>query len=285
MCRSIALKVCTFRLATDDPARRRVGRFEDDHVVELAVRVLQDALLSASPLQEIGEFAQTDVHLLAPVPDPPSIRDAYAFEQHVRNVAGLQTGHVPSEWYELPAFYFSNPAAVIGPNSVLPIPEGTQQLDYELEVAAVIGAGGRLGGFTIMNDWSARDLQRKEMRIGLGPAKGKDFATSLGPVVLTVDEFTGTGALMLARVNGEGRSGGELADMYWTWEDILNHAARNTRLRPGDVIGSGTVGTGCILEAGDDRWLQPGDVVELEVEGIGVLTNQVVSQATAAREG
>jgi fumarylacetoacetate (FAA) hydrolase len=126
-----------------------------------------------------------------------------------------------------------------------------------------------------MNDWSARDLQRAEMRVGLGPAKGKDFATSLGPVLVTPDEFDGTSAAMVARVNGEERSRGNLSDLFHSWEAIVAHASRNTHLRPGDVLGSGTVGTGCILEHGDGRWLQRGDVVELEVEGIGILRNRV----------
>src|SRR3990170_6573653 len=137
----------------------------------------------------------------------------------------------------------------------------------------MIGAEGRIGGFTVLNDWSARDLQLKETPVGLGPAKGKDFATSIGPVVVTPDEFPGTEAEMVARVNGEERSRGNLRDLHWGWEQILAQAARNTVLRPGDVIGSGTVGTGCILELGlvhgHDHfpWLRPGQVVELEVEG------------------
>ena len=126
-----------------------------------------------------------------------------------------------------------------------------------------------------MNDWSARDVQRQEMRVGLGPAKGKDFATSLGPVLVTPDEFDGTSGAMIARVNGEERSRGELGAMFHKWDALLAHAARNTILAPGDVIGSGTVGNGCILEHGDGRWLQRGDVVELEIEGIGVLRNTV----------
>jgi fumarylacetoacetate (FAA) hydrolase len=156
-----------------------------------------------------------------------------------------------------------------------PYPAGTEELDYELEVAAVIGAEGAIGGFTIMNDWSARDLQRKEMKVGLGPAKGKDFATSLGPSVVTPDELGDLRLEMVARVNGEERSRGNMGDMYHAWEAIIERASANTQLVPGDVIGSGTVGTGCILEHGDGRWLQPGDVVELEVEGIGVLRNSV----------
>ena len=139
----------------------------------------------------------------------------------------------------------------------------------------MIGLAGKIAGFTIMNDWSARDLQAAEMKIGLGPAKGKDFATSIGPILVTPDEFDGTSAQMVARVNGEERSRGDLSEIYYPWTALIEHAAANTTLRPGDIIGSGTVGSGCILEHGDGRWLQSGDVVELEVEGIGVLRNQV----------
>ena len=182
---------------------------------------------------------------------------------------------MPPEWYEIPVFYFSNPAAIYGPEDEVPYPEGTEELDYELEVAAVIGSEEEIAGFTIMNDWSARDLQRREMRVGLGPSKGKDFATSLGPVLVTPDELGDLELEMVARVNGEERSRGNLGAMYHSWEPIVAHAGRNTRLAPGDVLGSGTVGSGCIMEHGDGRWLQPGDVVELEVEGIGVLRNRI----------
>jgi fumarylacetoacetate (FAA) hydrolase len=182
---------------------------------------------------------------------------------------------VPEEWYRIPVFYFSNPEVIFGPEDEIPYPDGTEELDYELEVAAVIGAEGQIGGFTVMNDWSARDLQRAEMKVGLGPSKGKDFATSLGPILVTSDEFDGSSATMVARVNGEERSRGELADMHHPWDAIVEHAARNTVLHAGDILGSGTVGTGCILELGDGRWLEPGDVVELEVEGIGVLRNRI----------
>ena len=142
-------------------------------------------------------------------------------------------------------------------------------------MAAIVGADEQIGGFTIMNDWSARDLQRRELKVGLGPAKGKDFATSLGPIVVTPDEFDGSVASMVARVNGEERSRGDLRDLHWPWARLLEQARMNTRLCAGDVIGSGTVGTGCILEHGDSRWLRPGDVVELEVEGLGILRNTV----------
>ena len=170
-------------------------------------------------------------------------------------------------------------AAIYGPEDEIRYPEGTRELDYELEVAAIVGADEHIGGFTVMNDWSARDLQRAEMRVGLGPSKGKDFATSLGPFVVTPDEFDGTSGTMVARVNGEERSRGNLADMYHPWDAIRAQAARNTHLRPGDVLGSGTLNRGCLLELGPlagDRFLEPGDTVVLEAEGLGRLETPVV---------
>jgi fumarylacetoacetate (FAA) hydrolase len=251
------------------------GVIEGDVVVQLAAQTLQSFFTGGGSARRHAEYALADVDLRPPVLHPPSVRDFYAFEQHVRTARAARGLDVPPEWYELPVFYFSNPAAIYGHEDEVPYPDGTEELDYELEVAAIVGAGGRIGGFTALNDWSARDVQRKEMKVGLGPAKGKDFATSLGPIVVTPDEFDGSRATMVARVNGEARSRGELADMYHSWEAIVAHAARNTRLLPGDVLGSGTVGSGCILELGDGRWLQPGDEVELEVEGIGVLRNRI----------
>ena len=251
------------------------GRIDGDRVVQLAAQTLQSFFTGGGSAREHAEYALADVELLPPVLHPPSVRDFYAFEQHVKNARAQRGLDVPPEWYERPVFYFSNPCAIYGPDSEVPYPDGTSELDYELEVAAIVGAEGQVGGFTIMNDWSARDLQRQEMKVGLGPAKGKDFATSLGPIVVTPDEFDGGSATMVARVNGEERSRGELGDMHWGWDRIFAEAARNTRLTAGDIIGSGTVGTGSIFEHGDRRWLQPGDVVELEVEGLGVLRNVV----------
>jgi fumarylacetoacetate (FAA) hydrolase len=256
-------------------ARGWPGLIEGDTVVQLAAQTLQAFFTGGGTARRHAEYRLDEVDLRPPVLHPPAVRDFYAFEQHVKTARASRGLEVPPEWYEIPVFYFSNPAAIYGPDDEIRRPPDTAELDYELEVAAVIGAGGRIGGFTIMNDWSARDLQRAEMKVGLGPAKGKDFATSLGPVVVTPDEFDGTSGAMIARVNSEERSRGELGDMYHSWDSIVAHAARNTRLRPGDIIGSGTVGTGCILEQGDGRWLQPGDVVELEVEGIGVLRNRI----------
>lgn len=216
-----------------------------------------------------------------PYPDrqPPSIRDFMAFEEHVRNAREVTgRGEVPEAWYEAPRFYFSNPAAVYRDGDEVPKPPDTAALDYELELACVIGADGRPEGFTIMNDFSARDLQAREMQVGLGPAKGKDFATSLGPVLVSVDELPADLDMRaVARVNGEVRTDSRTGGMHFSWDQLLAAAARNTPgLFPGEVIGSGTVGRGCILEHGDQRWLQSGDLVELEIEGIGVLRNRVV---------
>ncbi len=227
-----------------------------------------------------------------------SLRDFYAFEQHVKTCrAHRGLGMVP-QWYEVPVFYFSNPVAVIGDGDPVFAPVGSAALDYELELAAVVGHAARnlhaddsaldcLAGFTVMNDWSARDIQRAEMAVGLGPSKSKDFATTLGPRVVPMTELRDCyrdGRLhltMTAKVNGKEYSRGNAGSMYWTWPQILAHASRDADLRPGDVIGSGTVGTGCILELTPEAvggWLQPGDVVELEVERIGGLRTLVVNR-------
>jgi len=226
---------------------------------------------------------------------PTSLRDFYAFEQHVATAHANRGKQVPPEWYQLPVFYFSNPHPVYGPGDAVPIPSYSQALDYELEVAAVIGRGGRdipaeralehIFGFTIFNDWSARDVQREEMSVGLGPAKGKDFALSLGPTIVTPDELESRSdgrpgvyeLSMLARINGEEYSRGNWSDIHYSFGELLARASQDVDLLPGEVIGSGTVGTGCLLELtkGDGPWLQEGDEVELEIEGLGVLGNSV----------
>jgi len=237
-----------------------------------------------------------------PILVPPSLRDFYAFEAHVRNALRHRRGtdQIPPAWYEFPAFYFSNPASLVGHDQPVRKPPATNALDFELELAVIIGrAGGdftlqeaeaAIAGFTLMNDWSARDIQLREMSIGLGPAKAKDFATSLGPWVVTPDELRpwytpdpqrgGRWRIELsARVNGQEITRARADTMYWTFAEIIAHASRHTRLQVGDVIGSGTVGGGCLLEypEGTYPWLQPGDIVELEAEGIGILRNQVQS--------
>ena len=163
------------------------------------------------------------VRLRAPILQPPTVRDFSAFRRD-----------------DL-AFYFSNPTAIFGPEDEIPYPDGAEELDCEAEVAAVIGADGRIGGFTLMNDWTARDVLRGELADGLGPVKSKDFATSLGPVLLTPDEFDGASGAMIVRINGEERSRDDVSRMRRTWDELVAHAGRNTRLLPGDVIGSGGV--------------------------------------------
>jgi fumarylacetoacetate (FAA) hydrolase len=226
---------------------------------------------------------------------PRTLRDGYAFEQHVKTANAIRGREVPQEWYQFPVFYFTNPHSIFGPNDTIPYPAYTSELDYELEIAVVIGKRGRdirpadaplhIFGYTIFNDWSARDVQRQEMIVGLGPAKGKDFASSLGPYLVTLEEL-GERATnrpgvfdmpMIARINGQERSRGNMKDLYWSFGDIIARASQGVELFPGDVIGSGTVGTGSLLELTKRQgpWLQPGDVVELEVEGIGVLRNVI----------
>ncbi len=251
------------------------GRIEGDRVIQVAAQTLQAFFSGGGTAREHAEYPLAEVRLLAPVLQPPSVRDFNVFEAHAKRARDLRGQDLPAEWYERPAFYFSNPSAIHGPDDEIPYPAGTEELDYELEVAAMIGMDGAIGGFTIMNDWSARDLQRSEMKLGLGPVKGKDFATSLGPVVVTPDELGDLRLEMVARVNGEERSRGNLGEMYHSWESLVAQASLNTTLLPGDVLGSGAVGGGSILEHADARWLQLGDEVELEVEGIGVLKNTI----------
>jgi len=244
-------------------------------------------------------FELDAVQLRAPIPLPPTVRDFYAFEQHVRVARQRRGLEMDPDWYKLPVFYFSNPYAICGPDDVVAIPPGSAELDYELEVAAVIGRGGadldpeqaqlRIAGYCVMNDWSARDLQRREMKLSMGPVKGKDFATSIGPALVTPDELEDTkrdrayDLAMTATVNGVEYSRASLADIFWSFGEMIAYASRGTRVEAGDVIGSGTCGTGCILELslvhGHERypWLQPGDVVELSVERLGTLRNRVAA--------
>jgi fumarylacetoacetate (FAA) hydrolase len=250
------------------------------------------AWLAGEGHERTGETSDTGaVETLAPVPVPPTVRDFYAFERHVAAGARLRGREIAPHWYEAPAFYFSNPASILGPGEELTRPAVTQMLDFELEVAAVIGVtgGGELGiaGFTLMNDWSARDVQAAEMTVGLGPAKGKDFGTSLGPWLVTPDELPyENGRLAIAarvEVNGAEVTRADASEQYFGWPEIVAHAARDTRLRPGDVLGSGTLAGGCLLELGplpaDDRpegrWIEPGDVVALHADGLGRLETSV----------
>jgi fumarylacetoacetate (FAA) hydrolase len=242
-------------------------------------------------------FAISTVTLLPSVPNPPTLRDFYAFEQHVKTARARRGLDMQPEWYEAPTFYFSNTSEIYGHDESVPYPTHSRELDIELEIACVIGregkdisideATGYIAGYTIMNDWSARDFQRQDMKLGLGPGKGKDFATSLGPWLVTPDELalrrTGSGSserydmTMLARVDGKEIARGNFNQIYYSFPQLIAYASRNARLRPGDIIGSGTVGTGCLLELGTEihPWFQRGETIELEIDGIGVLRNKI----------
>ncbi|MFN2589159.1 MAG: fumarylacetoacetate hydrolase family protein [Actinomycetota bacterium] len=292
-----------------DAGGERVGLVDGDAVLPLepGVRLLDllgddgERLSSAAAVARSGVFdsvAVADIHLLAPIPRPPSVRDFYAFEQHVKTARQRRGLEMDPDWYELPVFYFTNPAAITGPNDDVAVPPGSSALDYELEVAAIVGRRGsdldpdeaehHIAGFCVMNDWSARDLQVREMKQSLGPAKGKDFATAIGPYIVTPDELEqyrkarAYDLTMTASVNGREYSRASLAEIYWSFGEMLAYASRGTSIEPGDVIGSGTCGTGCILELsmvhGQDLypWLQTGDEVVLEVEHLGRLASRVV---------
>ncbi len=231
--------------------------------------------------------APGEVRLLAPLPNPRSLRDFYAFEDHVKAGFARRGEPMPPEWYEMPVYYKGGHHNILGTGADVLWPSFTEKFDYELELAAVIAKKGsnikaanareHIAGFTVMNDFSARDIQKKEMKVRLGPAKGKDWATALGPWLVTADEIGDPYNLeMTARINGELWSHGNSRTLFWKFEDMIEFLTRDDTIYPGDVIGSGTVGTGCGLEL--DRWVQPGDVMELEIEKIGVLRNRVVRQ-------
>ncbi|CAL9610158.1 putative protein YisK [Streptomyces sp. enrichment culture] len=257
------------------------------------------AALDAPPGPHVSE-----VRLLPPL-QPASVRDFVTFEEHVegvrRSVEGA--GGVPEQWYAAPTFYFTNPHAIHGPHDDVPVPPGSAVLDFELEVGVVVGREGRdltperagehIVGYTVFNDWSARDLQSAEMKVGLGPCKGKDTATTLGPYLVTADELEpyrdAGGFLRLAltaEINGEVVGRDLLSNMSWTFEEMVAYASRGTRVVPGDLLGSGTCGNGgCLAELWGLRGeqtpppLKPGDIVTLTVEGIGSVSNTVVPGA------
>lgn len=270
---------------------------------ELSIREGHIGPGKATPLKEVS--------LLAPVPFPSSCRDGYAFRQHV--AAARRNRGVPMipEFDQYPIFYFTNHHSIQGPGDIRCMPDHFEKLDFELEVAIVISRFGRnipaseaddyIGGLMIMNDISARKLQMEEMLLNLGPAKGKDFSTVIGPWLVTLDELqpfevpckeghTGKNwnLRMLCRVNGQQVSDGNAADMDWTFAELIERASYGVDLYPGDVIGSGTVGTGCFLELNGtgklndpgytEQWLQENDVVELEVDGLGILHNTIVRE-------
>lgn len=252
----------------------------------------------------------TEIKLLAPVPNPASCRDAYAFRQHVATARRNRGVDMIPEFDQFPIFYFTNHNAILGPtDEIVCMPDHMQKLDFELEAAIIIGKKGRnikakeaddyIAGYLIMNDMSARGLQMEEMRLNLGPAKGKDFCTIIGPYLVTKDELVdkkvetakghngNTYSLkMKCWVNGELLSEGNMKDMNWTFAEIVERCAYGADILPGDVIGSGTVGTGCLLELNGTHklenpdyepvWLKDGDIIEMEIEGLGKIKNKIV---------
>jgi 2-keto-4-pentenoate hydratase/2-oxohepta-3-ene-1,7-dioic acid hydratase in catechol pathway len=298
------MRFATFSLAD----RVASGVLGPDGLHELPAPVLDLVRAGLPTALEVGTAALTgppvpvqSVRLLPPLA-PPTVRDFVAFEEHVEGM--VPGGVVPPEWYEAPTFYFAHPGALIGAHDDVPVPPGCALLDYELEVAAVVGRDGaslspeqardHIFGYTVFNDWSARDLQRREMQVSLGPAKGKDFAGTLGPWLVTADELEpyrdGDGFLGLdlrVSVNGAETGSDRLSNMGWPFEELLAYASRGTTVRAGDVLASGTCGNGgCLAELWgrsgrtDPPPLRPGDVVEMTAEGIGTLRNRVVAGAS-----
>lgn len=285
----------------------RAGWLQADGVVDM--QIVSDGKLPSSMLELlqnsenyspiIDEFKSIsnptyllrDIQLMAPLPRPTTFRDFVGFETHMKNAKRKFNETVPPEWYEIAAFYFSNPNTIKGPDEPIKRPNGCLKLDYELELVCVIGKEGSdikaaeadeyIFGYSILNDWTARDLQLPEIRVGLGMAKGKDFATSMGPYIVTKDELESYRVgdrydlKMTAIRNGQIMCEGNYRDVYYSFGQMIERASANVTLYPGDIIASGTVGYGTILEVGGE-WLEPGDEIEFEITGLGKLCNRVI---------
>ncbi len=291
-------------LAHDSALHRQSVSTLDDHLARgLRVEALRDLVDAFEPRDEDDAVLDAaDLAFGPPILRPPSLRDFYAFEGHVRTMWERRGGEVPEAWFRLPIFYFSNVSEIRGPDEPVWSPATSHELDYELEVAALIDtpavdlpaerAEEAIGGYTILNDWSARDVQREETAVRLGPAKGKDFANSIGPYLVTPDELTdarrGTGydLAMTAEVNGTETSRGRWADAQFSFGEMIARASADAHLRPGDLIGSGTVGTGCLLEVRDatlGRYLEPGDDIVLRIERLGALRTPILARGRSSR--
>jgi fumarylacetoacetate (FAA) hydrolase len=300
-----------------EPARRRaIARrptLEHDSVLfRRPISTLDELLTRGLRVAALGELVDgfeprdedddavlraDDLAFGTPILAPPSLRDGYGFEGHVGTMWARRGGEIPEAWYRLAVFYFSNVAELRGPDEPVWAPAGSSELDYELEIAALVDTPARdlpperaeevIGGYTIFNDWSARDLQRDETVLRLGPAKGKDFATSIGPWLVTPDELADArkgkafDLLMTATVNGVETSRGRWSDAVHGFAGLAVRASADVTLRPGELLGSGTVGTGCLLEVREQtlgRYLLPGDEVVLSVERLGSLRTPVIAK-------
>ncbi len=301
-------------LVVEDPQRahnsaliRQPVTTLDDHLARgLRVEALAEIVegYAAAEADDEAILAASVVHFGPPVLRPPSLRDFYAFERHVKTMWERRGGTVPEAWYRMPIFYFGNVGEIRGPGDPVWAPRGSEELDYELEIGALVDTPGidlepdradeAIGGYFILNDWSARDLQREETTVRLGPAKGKDFATTIGPWLVTPDELHDArvgeayALQMSAYVNGTETSHGAWSSARFSFGEMLARASADAHVRPGDLIGSGTVGTGCLLEVKDEvlkRYLQPGDTVTLAVERLGTLTTPIVERPGGAGPG
>lgn len=256
--------------------------------VEFSEKQLRKEKELKGPHGEKIVYARGEVRLLAPIPKPTSIRDFMGFEKHLETALKRRGKTIPKIWYEIPIYHKGNPSTVAGPEDPILWPSYTNKLDYEMELGMYIGKAGtdiskeraaeHIAGYTIFNDISARDRQMMEMEVNMGPAKGKDFNHSniMGPCLVTADEIHSQvrNLKMTSRINGEVTCEGSSGDMYWKWEDFIEYCSQDETLYPGEFFGSGTVGGGCGAEI--DRWIRPGDTIELEIEGIGILKNTVV---------
>ena len=307
--RWLDLDVARRRIAGADPARAHNSALYrvpvttlDAHLAAgLRVAALEELVVGFEPRGEDDEavLAAADLRFGPPILRPPSLRDFYAFEGHVATMWARRGNPVPEAWYRLPIFYFSNTSEIRGPGDPVWAPRGSVELDYELEVCALVDTPARdlaeeraeeaIGGYLILNDWSARDLQRQETTVRLGPAKGKDFASSIGPWLVTPDELAdvrapgsnGPSLALTAEVNGVELSRGTWADAQFSFGQMLARASADATLRPGDLAGSGTVGGGCLLEVGPatlGRYLEPGDEVVLRIERLGALASPIVAR-------
>ncbi|WP_020606823.1 fumarylacetoacetate hydrolase family protein [Spirosoma spitsbergense] len=306
------MKLVTF---TDSTSKPRTGWLTDDATGVVDMHRISDGALPADMLSFIDDHERymaliqennwqamaathlmANVVLLAPLPNPRSFRDYISFEQHLKNASSKFGHQVAPEWYEMPIFYFTNHQAIYGPGQDIPRPVRETRMDYELEMGCIIGKAGKnipadqadayIFGYTIFNDFTARAIQGKEMKCNLGPAKGKDFANVIGPYIVTKDELEPTrdetgrfNVQMTSRINGQPICNGNFNTIHYTFGQMMERASENNvMLYPGDIIGSGTVGWGSLIETNFDahRPLEPGDVIELEIDGLGILKNQII---------